>query len=61
MVVPLMVKTEVKQTRDLEQSKIPVLTGLLDKIEIWCVTGFGILGVFMLILVGSRNRISELL
>jgi hypothetical protein len=56
-----MVKTEVKQTRDLEQSKIPVLTGLLDKIEIWCVTGFGILGVFMLILVGSRNRISELL
>jgi hypothetical protein len=45
----------------LEQSKIPVLTGLLDKIEIWCVTGFGVLGVFVLIPVGSRNRISELL
>jgi hypothetical protein len=45
----------------MEQSKIPVLTGLLNKIEIWCVTGFGILGVFVLIPVGSRNQISELL
>jgi hypothetical protein len=33
----------------------------LDKIEIWCVTGFGVLGVFVLIPVGSINRISELL
>jgi hypothetical protein len=39
----------------------PVLTGLLDKIEIWCVTGFGVLGVFVFIPVGSRNWISELL
>jgi hypothetical protein len=29
----------------LEQSEIPVLTGLLDKIKIWCITGFGFLGV----------------
>jgi hypothetical protein len=56
-----MVKTEVKQTRVLGKSKNPILTGLLDKIEIWCVTGFGVLGVFVLIPVGSRNRISELL
>jgi hypothetical protein len=45
----------------LEQSKIPVLTGLLDKIEIWCATGSGGLGCFVLILVGCRNRIRELL
>jgi hypothetical protein len=37
------------------------LTGLLNKVKIWCVTGFGVLGVFVLIPVGSRNRISELL
>jgi hypothetical protein len=29
----------------LEKSDIPVLTGLLDKIRIWCITGFGVLGV----------------
>jgi hypothetical protein len=29
----------------LEQSKNPVLTGLLDKIRIWCVTKFGVFGV----------------
>jgi hypothetical protein len=43
------------------RSENPVLTGLLDKIEIWCVTGFGILGVFVLIPIRSRNRIRELL
>jgi hypothetical protein len=33
----------------------------VDEIKIWCVTGFGVLGVLVLIPVGSRNRISELL
>jgi hypothetical protein len=33
----------------------------VDKIKIWCVTGFGVLGVLVLIPVGSRNQISELL
>jgi hypothetical protein len=33
----------------------------VNKTKIWCVTGFGVLGVFVLIPVGSRSRISELL
>jgi hypothetical protein len=34
---------------------------LLDKIRIARITGFGVLGVFVLIPVGCRNRIGELL
>jgi hypothetical protein len=33
----------------------------LDKTKICCVTGFGVLGVFVLIPVSRRNLIRELL